>query len=615
MRLRNHAFVARLLALSIVAAGVLAGCGSGVIPNDGNSFAGAGFAGAAMAGKLPLGGASVQLYAAGSSGKGSSTSALLTSSLTTGVNGAFTVPGGYSCPSATSQLYVVALGGKPGPGAASANGAIALVTALGACNQIVGSSQIVVNEVTTVAAAYALAQFFSAGANIEASSTNSTGLQNAFAMADALAGIVTGSSPGPGFAANGTSPALRIDSLANLLNSCAASTASGSACSALFSATTPPSGAPAPTNILDAALNLVRHPAANVASIYTLSTSSTAFAPALAAAPADWTLFINYTGGGMSAPSGLGIDGAGDVWVASYFNAASLFSPLGKPLLGVTGYGLNASYGLAVDANNDAWIPNEPGLTVPSNSVTVLNSGGQSIAGSGGFTSGGLNFPIAVAIDTDDSAWVVDYGNSRLTHLSSSGQPLSGSAGYSSAQLIFPVAVAIDGSHNVWVANQSSTTVTKVAQDGSLFTSYSCGNGPSGLAIDQLGNVWVANYYGNSISEVSTSGAVLANGPYTGGGIDHPQGIAIDGAGNVWIANYRGPSLTELAGAASAAPGALLSPPGGLGPDAALLEAYAIAVDASGNLWISNFGSNTLTEFIGLAAPVRTPLLGLPAAP
>ncbi len=210
---------------------------------------------------------------------------------------------------------------------------------------------------------------------------------------------------------------------------------------------------------------------------------------------------------------------------------------------------------------------------------------------------------------------MVDYGNSRLTHLSGSGQPLSGSAGYSSAQLMFPVAVAVDGSHNVWVANQSSTTVTKVAPDGSQFTSYSCGNGPSGLAIDQLGNVWVANYYGNSISEVSASGAVLANGPYTGGGIDHPQGIAIDGAGNVWIANYRGPALTELAGAASATPGALLSPASGLGPDAALLEAYAIAVDASGNLWISNFGSNTLTQFIGLAEPVRTPLLGLPAAP
>jgi DNA-binding beta-propeller fold protein YncE len=127
--------------------------------------------------------------------------------------------------------------------------------------------------------------------------------------------------------------------------------------------------------------------------------------------------------------------------------------------------------------------------------------------------------------------------------------------------------------------------------------------------------VWVANYSGNSISEISSSGAVLSKGSYTGGGIDHPQAIAIDGTGNVWIANYRGLSITELAGATATAPGSALSPSGGLGADADLLEAYAIAVDASGNLWISNFGSNTLTQFIGLASPVRTPLLTLPVAP
>jgi streptogramin lyase len=129
--------------------------------------------------------------------------------------------------------------------------------------------------------------------------------------------------------------------------------------------------------------------------------------------------------------------------------------------------------------------------------------------------------------------------------------------------------------------------------------------------------VWVANYYGNSISEISSSGVVLSNGSYTGGGINHPQAIAIDGAGNVWIANYRGPSITELAGAVTtgAAPGTALTPSGGLGADAALLEAYALAVDASGNLWVSSFGNSTITEFIGIATPVKTPLAGPPQAP
>jgi DNA-binding beta-propeller fold protein YncE len=126
--------------------------------------------------------------------------------------------------------------------------------------------------------------------------------------------------------------------------------------------------------------------------------------------------------------------------------------------------------------------------------------------------------------------------------------------------------------------------------------------------------VWVTNYYGDSISEISSSGTIVSKG-YVGGGINHPQGIAIDGAGNVWIANFRSPSITELAGASAAVPGTALSPAGGLGTDAALLEAYALSVDASGNLWISNFGSNTLSEFVGLAVPVKTPLLGPPMIP
>jgi streptogramin lyase len=571
----------------------------------------------ALAGTQPLVDASVQLYAAGTTGNGSAGTALLTSQLTTNANGSFTVPAGYLCPSAASQLYVVVSGGRPGSASAPVNGAIALLTVPGACNQIAASTQIVVNEATSVAAVYALAQFLSSGANLGASSTNTVGLQNAVATASALVSVTTGSSPGPSFAANGSSPAPKIDSLANLLNACVVSTSNGSACTTLFADTTPAGSASAPTNTLEALLDLARNPAHNAASLYALSTGSSAFTPVLSAKPSDWTLFVNYTGGGMDGPTGLGVDSAGNVWVASYFNAASLFSPLGKPLLpqGVTGFGLSASYGLAVDGNNDAWVPNEPNPGFPGNSVSVFNSSGQSIAGSGGFTQGGLDYPIAVAIDTDNSAWVVDYGNSSVTHLSNSGQPLSGANGYTSPYFAFPVAAAIDSAHNVWVANQSATTITKVEPDGSQFTNYSCCDGPSGLAIDQVGDVWVANYSGNSISEISSSGAVLSNGGSTGGGIDHPQGVAIDGAGSVWIANYRGPSITELAGASTAAPGAVLTPAGGLGGDAALLEAYAIAVDASGNLWISNFGSNTLTEFVGLASPVRTPLIGPPITP
>jgi hypothetical protein len=143
----------------------------------------------------------------------------------------------------------------------------------------------------------------------------------------------------------------------------------------------------------------------------------------------------------------------------------------------------------------------------------------------------------------------------------------------------------------------------------------SCCNGASGLAVDQGGNVWVANYFGSSISEVSSAGAVLLNGQ-TGGGVDHPNAVAIDGAGHVWVANLHKSTVSEFAGYNAASPGAPLSPAAGLGTDAQLGSPFALAIDASGNLWVSNsVGANTVTVFVGLATPVKTPLLGPPQLP
>ena len=147
--------------------------------------------------------------------------------------------------------------------------------------------------------------------------------------------------------------------LCNLLNTCTAA-ATSSPCDQLFASTTP-GGASAPSNTFDAALNLVRNPGSNVAAIYTQAVTSSAFAPALTTAPADWTLFISHSGGGMNSPSSLGVDSAGNIWVASYFSAAAEFSPTGSALFpnAITSGGLSESYGLAIDAQNNVWITNE----------------------------------------------------------------------------------------------------------------------------------------------------------------------------------------------------------------------------------------------------------------
>ena len=469
-------------------------------------------------------GSSVQLYAAGMTGNGSAPMALLSSPVTTDSTGAFAIATSTPCPYSNSVLYLVARGGSASVAGGSNNAAV-MTAVLGQCSALKNGASIVVNEATTIAAAWAMAPFLAAGAQIGTTATNSGGIALAAATAANLANNATGKAPGASFPITGTPPISRLNTLANVLSACTTSSgASSSTCAQLFSATTVNGSSPA--NTLDAAMNIAKSPGANVAAIYGLSTASTAYLPALGASPSDWTLFATYSGGGMNGPSSLSIDSQGNVWVANYFGVGSLFSNAGVPVFeaGLSGNGLLNSYGGAVDVNDTMWVANEQSAgSVNSGlgSLTLLNGAGISPAQ---YTNGGLNFPIAVAFDTSGVAWVVNYGNSHITLLNGSGSPLSGTTGYTAANLQFPAAVATNSKCNAYVANQSTNTITRVLADGSAFTDYVVGQGPTSVAIDSADNVWSANFYANSVGIVSSTGTVLSGGGYTGGGMNAPRG-------------------------------------------------------------------------------------------
>jgi streptogramin lyase len=621
-----------LLSLSVSGCfAALCGCGGTVITGGGGGgctpvvssttpapcpsrtpVTGVAFNGKVVAAANPVVGSSVQLFAAGNSGNGSTPMPLLATALTSAADGSFSIPAGYTCPSAQTPVYLLSKNGQPSS-AASPNTSLWLMTALGPCSSIASGSSFTVNEVTTAASAWTLASFMSSGGNVGASCTNITGLDNAFATANELVNANTGASPGAGLPSTLAVPTNKLNTLADALAGCTAS-AGGSACSGLFNAAT---GSSVPTNTLDAAFNIARAPGSNVAAIYALAAGSPVFSPALAAAPSDWMLHNTVSGGGMNSPASVAVDESGNIWASSYFNAVSEFSPAGSATFpaGISGSGINESYGMALDVHGNVWIANEE---TTSNSgtgdVTELNPSGQPIASS--ITAGGIYFPIGVAADPNGDMWFADYGDSKVTLLSNSGSAISASTGWGGKSLAFPVALAVDSGHNAWVVNQGGLLpITKISSDGSKVTNYDCDcNGASGVAADQKGNIWIANYYGNSVSEVNTCGSLEVDAA-TGGGVLRPQGIAVDGAGIVWVANYQSNSLSELAGASSSSPGKFLSPTSGFGTDASLLDPYGLAIDASGNLWLTNSGKNTLTEFIGVAAPVKTPLAGPPQTP
>lgn len=115
-------------------------------------------------------GAHIYLLAANTTGYGNPSVSLLNATatglsdsvgayVTTGSDGGFTITGDYTCTPRT-QIYVYALGGNPGAGINSAAGFLA---ALGQCpaagNFLAATPFIWVNEVSTVAAAYAMSGF------------------------------------------------------------------------------------------------------------------------------------------------------------------------------------------------------------------------------------------------------------------------------------------------------------------------------------------------------------------------------------------------------------------------------------------------------------------------
>jgi hypothetical protein len=133
-----HANV-RSVALISVAVLPLAGCGLGTVQLSGpapvSSVQGTGMTGKIYGGQQPVTGATIQLYAAGTSGYGTGATPLIasgnyfvggapncvanstvtcTSLPQSDGNGNFTITGDYSCPSSASQVYLVATGGNPG---------------------------------------------------------------------------------------------------------------------------------------------------------------------------------------------------------------------------------------------------------------------------------------------------------------------------------------------------------------------------------------------------------------------------------------------------------------------------------------------------------------------
>jgi hypothetical protein len=471
-------------------------------------------------------------------------------------------------------------------------------------------------------------------------------------------------------AGNGIVPQATIDSLADILANCtdsvpAAVGAVTSQCSSLFNIATDngETGGTPPTDTGTAAINIARFPAGNNSSTAVDSTYASdlfafqgglvPYAPDLGSAPHDWTIAINYpvsspaypfvTNPAFGLAESIEVDGNGDIWVTGQMNFSIVrLNSQGviSPATAENDLGYIPGY-VSVDGGNNAWTGNA------NSSSQIFEAGANGV-----FTAkyGTANEFSKAYVNIADNAGD-DYFFASTSGANGPFEMFEYPAGststttpnqYSISPSIFPSGDniahgALDASGDFWLTTESSYQIAKVTNTGTEVWSKKVGQQPEFVAIDNNGTGWVPGYEADEVYQVTSGGTLttLTSGT-TGAAFVYPFGSAVDGNGNVWITNRCGPgnvcgtytnsrTLVEINGTGTNTPGTIndaISPPTNYLPETeypnaattfvpTLTDPLNVAIDPSGNVWITNYNSggiSSVTEIVGTAAPVVTPL-------
>lgn len=273
-----------------------------------------------------------------------------------------------------------------------------------------------------------------------------------------------------------------------------------------------------------------------------------------------------------------------------------------------------------------------------------------------------MNNPYGIAIDALGNVYVADYGNHVIrkhTALNGkiatvAGTGVAGSTGdgglATAAKLFHPTGLALDAAKNLYIADADNNKIRKIAvASGKIFTIAGSSligdagdggqaiaaklNKPSAVALDASNNIYIADEGNHRIKKVNASTGIITtvvgigSAGYTGDGglataaqLNAPTALALDGSGNIYISdngNNVVRKVTVATGVITTFAGtgiAGFSGDGGLATLAMLDNPRSIVLDASANLYIADANNNRIRMVDGSGIISTVVGTGAPAA-
>ena len=361
------------------------------------------------------------------------------------------------------------------------------------------------------------------------------------------------------------------------------------------------------------------------------------------------------TGGAarLNGPSGIAIDGTGNLFVTDYSNSnirkitpeAVVTTVAG--MSGVTGTAdgtgavarFNSPQGITIDAAGNFFVADTFNNLIrkmtPAGAVTTF--AGDGAAGSADGTGRAARFlaPYGVAVEADGNLVVADANNHSIRRISPAAEVVTfvgpgGTFGSSdgsgtAARFNYPQAITEDDDGTLFVSDGYNSTIRRVTPAGQVTTfAGSVGNSsyvngastvarfgfPAGIAATGGGNLVVLDQIFSTVRTVSSGASVagLAGQPGQTGSVDgtgtlarfnFPLGVCADRAGNTYVADTYNHTIrkvtlagvvTTLAGVAGAAGSA-----DGAGCASARFNyPTSVTLDGAGNLYVADYGNDVI---------------------